>query len=359
MNTSVIRSIATAVPPHVVDQSTAIDALRQWLSQDGPPSALTLDKAVQVFEHAGVTQRHTVVPLGELLTDRSFGDKNRLYMEHARTLGECALRRIFHSGTLKPHDVDLFITTSCTGFMIPSLDAYLMNRFPFRHDVKRLPITELGCAAGVAALRIADDFLRAYPGATVLILAVELTSLTFQPTDRSGDHIVSTAIFGDGAAAALLSNVPHPGLAITETATRFFPGTTEFMGFDVEETGFHIFLSPRIPVFVRRDLMPVITEFLSERAQHERIDAWLIHPGGPKILDAIEDVLDLERGALVYSREVLRRVGNLSSATIFFVLDRYLQRARPQSGARQLVAAVGPGFQADFVVLECQGENWS
>jgi alkylresorcinol/alkylpyrone synthase len=357
MNNPVIRNLATAVPPHRVDQPTAIRALRRWLAQGGPESPMTIDKAVQVFENAGVAQRHTILPLADLLTERSFGDKNRLYMKYARALGECALRKVFRSGTLGPQDVDLFITTSCTGFMIPSLDAYLMNRFPFRRDVKRLPITELGCAAGVAALRMADDFLRAYPGATVLVLAVELTSLTFQPTDRSADHIVSTAIFGDGAAAVLLSNAPHAGLAITETATRFFPETTVFMGFDVEETGFHIFLSPRIPVFVRRDLMPVISEFLNQPAHNRKIDAWLIHPGGPKILDAVEDVLGIERGGLCYSREVLHSFGNLSSATIFFVLETYMRKATPTVGTRQLVAAVGPGFQADFVVLEGQDKG--
>jgi alkylresorcinol/alkylpyrone synthase len=352
MQKSVIRGITTALPAHSFDQLRAINALRYWLSLEGPPPALPVERAVQVFLNSGVDQRYSVMPIEELAIERSFGDKNRLYMEHAQAIGTHTLQKLFRESAIDPQEVDLFITTSCTGFMIPSLDAYLMNRFPFRHDVKRLPITELGCAAGVAALRLADDFLKAYPNATVLILAVELTSLTFQPTDRSGDHIVSTAIFGDGAAAVLLSNKPHSGLSITETATRFFPETTEFMGFDVEATGFHIFLSPRIPVFIRRELMPEITAFLTERIKTSDIDAWLIHPGGPKILDAIEDVLAMERGGLIHSREVLRRFGNLSSATIFFVIDRYLRKARPSRGARQVVAAVGPGFQADFLLLE-------
>ena len=280
MNDPIIRGITTTLPPYKFDQSQAIAALRYWLSLTDSPAELSIEKAVQVFENADVEQRHSVIPLEDFLTVRSFGEKNRLYMEQAQALGEEALRQVFEQCAIEPCEVDLFITTSCTGFMIPSLDAYLMNRFPFRHDVKRLPITELGCAAGVAALRIAYDFLRAYPGATVLILAVELTSLTFQPTDRSADHIVSTAIFGDGAAATLISNTSHSGLAMKETSTRFFPCTTEFMGFDVEETGFHIFLSSRIPVFVRRDLMPAIISFLCEKKKDASVDAWLIHPGG-------------------------------------------------------------------------------
>lgn len=350
-----ILGISTALPEERFEQARAVQALRRWLAE-GPPPEIPLERVVRVFENAGVETRHSLMPVEALLTERPLGEKNRAYMEGAKRLGEAALRALFDRTGVAPGEVDLFITTSCTGFMIPSLDAHLMNRLPFRPDVRRLPVTELGCAAGAAAFRLALDHLRAYPGHTVLVLAAEFPTMNFQPSDRSADHLISTAIFGDGVAAMLLGDRPGPGLRVLETSTRFFPGTSDFMGFDVEATGFHIFLSPKIPAFVAADLVPALRGFLSN-GDGAPVDAWLVHPGGPKILDSFEDALGLPRRGLRESRDVLRRVGNLSSATVFFVLERYLEAGVPREGARQVVAAVGPGFQADAALLEWRGAS--
>lgn len=344
-----ILGIATALPDHPFDQDRAVRVIERWFDGCRGEPELDRAKAVRIFRHAGVEQRYSAIPVEELLADRPLGEKNRDFIRVSKVLGERAVRAALDSCRVAASDVDLVISTSCTGFMIPSLDAYLANLLGFRRDVKRLPVTELGCAAGVAALRLADDYLRAHPDSTVLVLAVELATLTFQPQDFSADHIVSCAIFGDASAAMLLTNRPGPGLTIERTGTCFFPNTIDFMGFDLEASGFHIFLSEKIPRFIREELMPTVKDLLRDAPP---INRWLVHPGGPKILDAIEDALSLPRGGLVESRDVLRRFGNLSSVTILFVLDACLKSGAMCDGERDGVVAVGPGFQMDYAILQ-------
>jgi alkylresorcinol/alkylpyrone synthase len=358
-----ILGVATELPGHRFDQARASRFMETWYGRNGGNGGgksvartgggepeLDLPKVLRILRNSGVETRHSVVPIEILMDPAPLDVKNRLYIENAQVLGECAVASVLEKTGIEPKEIDLFITTSCTGFMIPALDARILNRLGFRSDVKRLPITELGCAAGAASIRIANDYIRAWPGSTVLCLAVELATLTFQPNDRSADHLVSCAIFGDGAAAMILSDRPGAGLRVDDAGTRFFPGTESFMGYDLRETGFHIFLSPEIPGFIRGTLMPAVTELLEEG--HRHVDRWLVHPGGPKILDAIEDAVSLPRGGLAESRAVLRRVGNLSSATIYFILDEYLRNSTPRPGERQAVLAVGPGFGMDYAFLE-------
>jgi alkylresorcinol/alkylpyrone synthase len=348
-----ILGISTVVPSHSFDQDFAAEGVRQWLLRNGNLPGLSVSRIVQVFYNAGVKSRHSVLPIEEMLIERNFGERNLLYTNYAKELGERALGSLFEKYNTKPSEIDLFITVSCTGFMIPSLDAYLMNRFPFRSDVKRLPINQLGCAAGVASLTIADDYIRSYPGSTVLILSLELCTLNFQPTDKSTDHIISAAIFGDGAAATIVTGKTGSGLHIIKTANRFFPETLDFMGFDLEPSGFHIFLSPRITGFIRENLLSEIETILNESGLDlEEINAWLFHPGGARILEAIEDGLNIDKEKLKESREVLRHYGNLSSATIFFIIDAYLKKSQRANAAYQVVGAVGPGFQLNTVLME-------
>jgi len=348
-----IVEVYTVVPSYSFKQDFASERAREWLSGNGSHSELSIAKSAQVFQNAGVETRYSVIPIEEMLTERGFSERNALYTRHAKELGEEALRGLFERSGIEPLEIDLFISVSCTGFMIPSLDAYLMNRFHFRNDVRRLPITELGCAAGVASLIIASDYIRAYPDSKVLILSVELCTLNFQPTDKSADHIISAAIFGDGGAAAIVAGESDSGLHILKTATRFFPETLDFMGFNVEPSGFHIFLSPQIPRFIQANLLSQIEPILSEsRFKIEEIDAWLFHPGGVRILEAIEKALDINREKLEESRSVLRNYGNLSSATIFFVIERYLQGQKKTRGAHQFVGAVGAGFELDSILME-------
>ena len=348
-----IAGISTALPPHRFEQDAALGLVEKWLEESPEPPELPVKRVAGVFRNSKTETRYSVLPIEDLFKDTPFCEKNRLYMENAKTLGEEALTKVFDECGVDPSEIDLFITTSCTGFMIPSVDAYLMNLFHFRDDVKRLPITELGCASGVTALRTAYDYLRGWPGSTVLVLSIELCSLNFHPEDVSADHIISTAIFGDGAAAMVVTDKPRPGLQISKTKTHFFPDTLDFMGFDVESTGFHIFLSRSIPGFVKQNLCSTVKPFLSESCHCiGDIDAWLFHPGGLRILEGIEKVLSLDEGDTFESREVLRRYGNLSSATILFVLDTYIRQSEKADGAHQVIGAVGPGFQLELALAE-------
>ena len=289
-----------------------------------------------------------------MLRKKDFPERNALYSKYARLLGEKALKDVFEKTGVKPYEIDLFITVSCTGFMIPALDAYLINRFPFRNNVRRLPVTELGCAAGVSSLILASDYIRAYPEANVLILSLELCTLNMQPTDKSADHIISTAIFGDGAAAAIVTGGDEEhGLRVMKTENKFFPGTLEFMGYDVEKTGFHIFLSPRISKFIEQNVASEMERMLGQAGLRlGDIGDWLFHPGGSRILKSIEKGLSIGREKLGASIGVLRDYGNLSSATIFFIIDSFIRSESKKSGSYQVIAAVGPGFGLDAILTQ-------
>ncbi|MEK8023516.1 MAG: type III polyketide synthase [Candidatus Hydrogenedentota bacterium] len=354
--TATIAGVATALPSNLFTQERAKRLLERWyLKAPDSGAPIPLATARRAYDNAGVETRYSSIPIEELMEDPALRKKNQTYMETARRLSEEVVVRLFERSPLRIEDVDLIITTSCTGFMIPAVDAYLINRFGFRSDIKRLPVTELGCAAGVASLRMAHDHIRAFPDSTVLLLAVELTTLTFQPTDFDGAHVISTAIFGDGAAGALVTGKPVSGLRIESTGSHFFRNTLDFMGFDLRETGFHIFLSPRIPAFIREELVPTVKSLLSSVPSLGAI-RWLVHPGGAKILNAMEEALGIPHGGLEESRGVLRRVGNLSSATIYFVLEKYWSnRASAPFGETAGILAVGPGFSMDFAVCRWKG----
>jgi alkylresorcinol/alkylpyrone synthase len=348
-----IAGISTVVPSYDIEQDFAIEAAKKWLSTGGNPE-LSVARTVQIFQNAGVERRHGVVPVEEMLKEKDFPERNALYGKYARILGEKALKSVFEKTRIKPYEIDLFITVSCTGFMIPALDAYLMNRFPFKNNVRRLPVTELGCAAGVSSLIMGGDYIRAYPDANVLILTLELCTLNMQPTDKSTDHIISTAIFGDGAAAAIVTGgKAESGLHMIKTENRFFPGTIEFMGYDVERTGFHIFLSRRISKFIEDNIASQMESMLGASGLDiEDIDTWLFHPGGSRILKSIENGLGIDGSKLRESACVLRDYGNMSSATIFFIIDSYVRNETNRSGSYQVVGAVGPGFGLDTILTQ-------
>ena len=357
MNTSSVQprvaGISTVVPSYSFGQEMAIEAARKWLSTGGEPE-LPAARTAQVFQNAGVERRHSVIPVEEMLREKSFPERNALYSKYARILGEKALRSVFEKTGINPYEINLFITVSCTGFMIPALDAYLINRFPFRNNVRRLPITELGCAAGVSSLIMAGDYIRAYPDAKVLILTLELCTLNMQPTDKSTDHIISTAIFGDGAAAAIVTGGgDEGGLHMIKSDNRFYPGTIEFMGYDVESTGFHIFLSPHISKFIGNNIAPQVESVLGDAGlKIGDIDAWLFHPGGSRVLKSIENGLGIDGAKLRDSTGVLRDYGNMSSATIFFIIDSYMRNEDNRRGSYQVVGAVGPGFGLDTILTQ-------
>jgi alkylresorcinol/alkylpyrone synthase len=343
-----IATIATALPPYRMTCAEVKQAVRQVF----PIAPHRMAAVMQLFDHAQVAQRYSVLPLEQLIRPRSLTDRSREYQEHAIALGRRVVADCLTQAGLRADAIDMLITVSCTGYMIPSLDAYLINDLDFRADIRRLPITELGCAGGAMALSHAREFIRACPGRTALVVAVELSSLTFQLHDHSPDNLVACALFGDGAAAALVTGRSIPGVQIVDTASYLIPDTLDAMGFDLRDNGFHMVLAKSVPEVLRGQIRPLVEQFLNRHGLRSgQLAAFVLHPGGKKILDYLEAELSIERQDAQPSWDVLREYGNLSSATILFVLRDWLTRQRPATGTYGLMAGFGPGLSIELVLL--------
>jgi len=338
--TATIACTFVAVPEHAFTQDDVKRVLHDVL-----PSA---------FLHgSGVSQRHSVLPLEALQRPRTLGETMGLYREHSLRLGRTVAAGCLERAGVAANQVDLIVTVSCTGFMVPSLDAYLANDLGLRPDVRRLPITQLGCFAGAAALAHARDFVIAYPDAHVLVVSVELPTLSFQRGDASAGNLASTALFGDGAAAVMVTGRPVPGAAMLATASHLVPKSLEVLGFDLRDDGFHAVLGRALPQIVRAQA-PALVRRLLDRAgvQRSAVSAYVLHPGGPRVLEAAVAALELRAEQIAPSWSVLREYGNLSSASVLFVLDRWMTDRRPAAGTHAVLGAFGPGFSAELVLLQ-------
>jgi alkylresorcinol/alkylpyrone synthase len=343
-----IAATATAHPAYALRR----DQLKEALKNAFDLPAEDLSAILSVFYNAGVEQRYFVQPLEYLVKPRPLDQVSREYAEAAielasRVAGEC----LAQAGK-KPEDIDYLITTSCTGVMIPSVDAHLVNAMGFRPDVRRLPITELGCAAGAVALSRARDFVKAYPQSNVLVVAVELPSLTFQRRDISMANMVSSAIFGDGAAAVLVTGEAGEGPAIVDTLSYQIPDSIEAMGFDLKDGGLHIVLAKEVPDLIRDHIHTILGGFLKRHnLTREHIRNFMLHPGGKKILNYLEEELALTKEDTDSSWHVLKKHGNMSSASILYVLQQALEKRKAAKGDYGLMAAFGPGFSAEVLLL--------
>ncbi|HXU06380.1 MAG TPA: 3-oxoacyl-[acyl-carrier-protein] synthase III C-terminal domain-containing protein [Polyangia bacterium] len=350
-----IASTVTAVPPYSATQAQVKARLREVF--DLPPRRL--DAAMELFDHAAVERRFSVEPIETLGVSRSVGDIQDRYRQHAFGLGRTVAREALARAGIGAAHIDLIVTTSCTGIMIPSLDAYLVDDLGLRPDVRRLPITELGCAAGAAALARTHDFLVGFPGARALVIAVELPSLSMQRADLSPANLVSTAIFGDGAAAAVLTGgeVADTGgdggtVAILETLSHIWPRSTYALGFDLKDDGFHSVLSKDVPTLLKSEIASLVRELAARRGLgREQLSSFVLHPGGRKILGFVEEELGLSRADTQPSWDVLREYGNQSSASVLFVLSEWLTRRRPPAGTHGVLAAFGPGLTSEMLLL--------
>lgn len=344
-----ITAVTTAVPEHTV----VLEQVKSYANKlfDLPPRQL--DAIHSVIDNAQVRKRHLIFPLDYVVQPRPLSQISREYQQHAVCLGREVTRTVLAAAAIEPGDVELLITVSCTGVMIPSLDAHLINDLGFDPGVRRLPITELGCAAGTAALARAADFIHAYPDATVLVVAVELPSLTFQRNDSSTAHLISCVLFGDGAAATLVTGRSAAGARILDSASRLFPHSLDAMGFDLRDSGFHIILSPGVPELIRGNIREVVSQLLQRHGLTTgQLSYFLLHPGGQKVLAYIEQELGLSRQDTAASRDVLEQYGNLSSASVLFVLREFLNHRTPAAGERGLLGAFGPGFSSEMLLLE-------
>ena len=347
----VIVSTVTAVPAFSASQEEVKARLRQVF--DLP--ARRLDAAMELFDHAGVERRYSVEPIDRLGVPRPLGDIQERYREHALGLGRKVAREALALAGVAGADIDLIVTTSCTGIMIPSLDAYLVDDLGLRSDVRRLPISELGGAGGAAALSRARDFLVGFPGARALVIAVELPSLSMQRADLSPANLVATALFGDGAAAAVLAGGDVQGgggVSILETLSHIWPRSTYALGFDLKDDGFHSVLSKDVPALLKSEIKALVRALAARRGlAPEDLSSFVLHPGGRKILGFVEEELGLSRADTQPSWDVLRDYGNQSSASVMFVLQEWLTRRRPPAGSHGVLAAFGPGLTSEMLLL--------
>jgi alkylresorcinol/alkylpyrone synthase len=345
-----VISTATAVPEHVVSRDDVKTYFRRVFQVDDARA----NAMMGIVDHSRIDRRYVVRSIDDTVEPRPLSRLSEDYIHHAIRLGRDVAIRALEQAQIEPATVDLIITVSCTGVMIPSLDAHLINDLKLRSNVRRVPITELGCSAGAAAVGRAYDFLRAYPDGTVLVVAVETPSLTFQRGNMSQANLISSILFGDGAAAAVLSGrEPTTGPRVLGTDTFLFPDSIGAMGFDLKETGFHIVLSRDVPQLIRDRIGGLVDGFLANHGLTRRdISAFILHPGGQKLLSFIEDEMALDRTATQPSWDVLANYGNLSSASVLFVLHEWLTCRRPSPGDYGLLAAFGPGFSADLVLLQ-------
>jgi alkylresorcinol/alkylpyrone synthase len=342
-----LRSLATAVPKHILAQEQVSETARHIFGMAG---VADLERMVAVFGNAGIARRYSTVPVTWYEAPHGWTDRNSLYLEHALALIEEAGRKALAEAGLEAGDIDAVVTVSTTGIATPSLDAMLLNRIGLRTDVKRLPIFGLGCAGGVLGLSRAADLARANPRSRVLFLVVELCALCFRHGDFTKSNLVATALFGDGAAAAVLSCDGDAGPALREAGEFTWPNSLDIMGWDVADDGLKAIFSRDIPALVQRDLRTATEDFLRcHDLQLADIRAFICHPGGAKVIDAIEEAFSLEPGALGLARATLRDYGNMSAATVLFVLHRALKAGLK---GRMLMTALGPGFTAGFQIID-------
>lgn len=344
-----IAASATALPPHLITR----DNVKHYLGRVFDIPERRLEAMMAIVDNAQVHQRHAIFPIEYTIEPRPLSQTNNEYIEHAVKLGQEAAEKCLQRANLRADEIDLIITVSCTGFMIPSLDAHLIKLMGFRSNVCRMPFTELGCAAGAMSLSRAADYITAHPGANVLIISVELPSLTFQRKDITQANLISSILFGDGAAAVVVTgqNKPGPQIMVTETYT--FPDSLGAMGFDLRDSGFHILLAKDVPEMIGAKIKELVDSFLTRNGKTKQdIKGWILHPGGARLLGNVETALGLCKCDTQPSWDVLANVGNLSSATILFILQEWLEKRPLKTGEHAMAAAFGPGFSAEFLLLQ-------
>ncbi len=352
-----LLAVERFLPPFRYDQETVTRWVREWLESSPDPQAQRL---LGVYSRAGIKTRASVVPIEEVFNPGDFETQNDRYREIACREGAALACRALDAAGLEAAELSAIVSVSCTGFMIPALDAFVADALGMGPRLVRLPITESGCAGGVVGLARAADHLAAHPDAAALVLALELSSLTFQRWDTSATNVVSTAIFGDGGAAAVLVGRDHPAARsgrcvarVLDAASLFFPGTTHLMGFRLRNEGLQIVLDRELAPFVRREVMAAVRSFLQPLGlDREDVSRWILHPGGQRIIEVMAEQLGLGPDDLAPTERVLAEHGNMSSVTVLFVLDEILRCGRIRSGERGLLGAFGPGFGAEFALLE-------
>lgn len=346
-----IASAASAFPKHYYPQQVLLEELqRYWGDRLPNPQMLA-----RLHRNVAVETRHLSLPPKEYHNLKTWGQANDIWIKTATELGEQALCRALTYGGIAPRELGALFFTSVTGISSPSIDALLINRMGLPQNIRRLPLFGLGCVAGAAGIARAADYVRAYPNQAAALIAVELCSLTLQRDDLSVANLISSGLFADGAAAVIVTggDIDRSGPTILATRSVFYPDTEQMMGWQISEKGFKITLSPEVPVLIRERLGHDVDRFLADQGlQRDDIGSWILHTGGPKVLEATAAALDLHNGQLDASWDCLRKVGNLSSASVLVVLEDVMRHRLPQPGTLGVLAAMGPGFCSELVLLQ-------
>jgi alkylresorcinol/alkylpyrone synthase len=345
-----IASAASAFPKHYYSQKFLLEKLQEyWGARLKNPLTLA-----RLHRNVTVDGRYLAMPAEDYHKLTTWGQANDIWIKVAQELGEQALCRALHHAGLAPEQLGALYFTSVTGISSPSIDALLINRMGLPRNIRRVPIFGLGCVAGAAGISRAADYVKAYPSQAAALVSVELCSLTLQREDLSVANLISSGLFADGSAAVIVTgdDMNANGPEILATRSVFYPDTGPMMGWKVSEKGFNITLSPEVPKLIRENLGHDVDEFLADHGYRRGdLNSWVLHTGGPKVLEATADALDLRDGQLDPSWACLRRVGNLSSASVLVVLEDVMRNRRPEPGTLGLLAAMGPGFCSELLLL--------
>ena len=341
-----LLSVATAVPPHRLLQADAAATARRLFSH----RYAAFERLAPVFETSGIRQRYTVRPLDWYTAALDWPERNAAYLEGAQALFVDAATAALARAGCSAAEVDTIVTVSSTGIATPSLEARVAARLGFRPDVERVPVFGLGCAGGVSGLAIASRLAKARPGATVLVVAIEICTAAFRLDQLTSANIVATALFGDGAAACVVRSAGRAGAGAIEGAgEHLWPDSLDIMGWKVDPTGLGVIFDRAIPPFAAQHVGDAVDGILARLGLARRdVDRFACHPGGAKVITALESALSLDQGTLDIERDVLESHGNMSAPTVLFVLDRLLAAGLPK---RTVLAALGPGFTCSCLSL--------
>jgi len=349
MNVKIVRA-EKELPEYSKETKDVLPLVEDWLIDQDDRFRR---KILKIFEGAGVDKRYSIMAPEDVFIATSFEDKNNIYVREVKKLGKNVLNKALINSDWKPESLDYIITVSCTGIMIPSLDAYLINDLKLRQDITRLPVTEMGCAAGISGMIYAYNFLKSNPGKRAAVIAVESPTATFQLNDFSMANMVSAAIFGDGAACVLLSSEENAeGPRILGEEMYHFYDATHMMGFDLTNQGLQMILDPAVPETISSHFPHIIHPFLKKHGSSiEKVDHLVFHPGGRKIVQTVSDLFGNLGKNIDDTREVLRLYGNMSSATVLYVLERFLKKDITK-GEQGIMLSFGPGFSAQRILIE-------
>ncbi len=345
-----IKTVSCIEPQYSRTTNEILPLLDHWL-QDQEPRFIK--KVKKIFEQAGVDRRYSIMSPQQVFERSSFEEKNKIFIEEGLKLGTKSLQQALEKAGWQAEDLDFIITVSCTGIMIPSMDAYIINDLNLRRDIVRLPVTEMGCAAGISGMIYAYNFLKANPGKRAALIAVESPTATFQLDDYSMANIISAAIFGDGAACVLLSSCTNDeGPEIMDGEMYHFYNTIPMMGFNLTNGGLKMVLDVAVPETIAQHFPEVIYPFLAKNGlKINDVEHLIFHPGGKKIIDTVENLFGNLGKNINETKNILKEYGNMSSATVLYVLERYM---RKETGTNEwgLMLSFGPGFSAQRILLK-------